>query len=67
MSKTIYWHIDDFKNPHYGSVITHQFNETILGAVFLNITEQNEMFAKVGFKDIQRLRLTTFDMINLVK
>ncbi|MHA1931424.1 MAG: class I SAM-dependent methyltransferase [Promethearchaeota archaeon] len=56
---------DDFKN--YGSVIIHQFNETSLGAVFLNITEQDKMFAKVGFKDIQRVSLGIIDIINAVK
>jgi SAM-dependent methyltransferase len=58
---------DDLKNSNYGSVIIHQFNETSLGAVFLNITEQNEMFAKVGFKDIQRTSLGIIDIINTVK
>jgi len=60
-------HFDDFKNPNYGSVIIHQFNETSLGAVFLNLTEQNEMFVKVGFKDIQRMSLKGIDIINAVK
>jgi len=60
-------HIDDFKNPYYGSVIIHQFNETSLGAVFLTLTEQNEMFAKVGFKDIQRTSFKAIDIINVVK
>ena len=58
---------DDFKNPNYGSTIIHQFNETSLGAVFLTLTEQNEMFAKVGFKDIQRITLKGIDIINAVK
>jgi len=60
-------HFDDFKNPNYGSTIIHQFNETSLGAVFLNHTEQNEMFAKVGFKDVQRMSLKAIDIINAVK
>jgi ubiquinone/menaquinone biosynthesis C-methylase UbiE len=60
-------HFDDFKNPNYGSIIIHQFNETSLGAVFLTHTEQNEMFAKVGFKDIQRTSLKAIDIINAVK
>jgi len=60
-------HFDDFKNQNYGSTIIHQFNETILGAVFLNHTEQNEMFAKVGFKDVQRMSLKAIDIINAVK
>lgn len=59
--------IDDFKNPDYGSAIIHQFNETSLGAVFLTHTEQKEMFAKVGFKDIQRIALKGIDIINAVK
>ena len=60
-------HFDDFNDPNYGSIIIHQFNETSLGAVFLNRTEQNEMFAKVGFKDIQRTSLKAIDIINAVK
>lgn len=60
-------HFDDFKNPIYGSVIIHQFNETSLGAVFLKLTEQNEMFAKVGFKDIQRTSMKAIDLITVVK
>jgi len=59
--------IDDFKSPNYGSTIIHQFNETSLGAVFLTHTEQKEMFAKVGFKDIQRIALKGIDIINTVK
>ena len=58
---------EDFKNPNYGSTIIHQFNETILGAVFLTLTEQNEMFTKVGFTDIQRMRLKGIDIINVLK
>jgi len=58
---------DDFKNLNYGSVIIHQFNETSLGAVFLTLTEQNEMFIKVGFTDIQRIRLKGIDIINVFK
>jgi len=58
---------DDFKNLNYGSVIIHQFNETSLGAVFLTLTEQNEMFTKVGFTDIQRMRLKGIDIINVLK
>jgi SAM-dependent methyltransferase len=58
---------DDFKNPDYGSVIIHQFNETSLGAVFLTLTEQNEMFAKVGFTDIHRMRLKAIDIITVLK
>jgi ubiquinone/menaquinone biosynthesis C-methylase UbiE len=60
-------HFEDFKDPNYGFTIIHQFNETSLGAVFLNHTEQNEMFAKVGFKDIQRTSLKAIDIINAVK
>lgn len=59
--------LDDFKNPNYGAAIIHQFNETSLGAVLLNLTEQNEMFAKVGFKDIQRMTLKAIDIINALK
>jgi len=59
--------LDDFKNNNYGSVIIHQFNETSLGAVFLTLTEQNEMFTKVGFTDIQRMRLKGIDIINVMK
>ena len=58
---------EDFKNPNYGSTIIHQFNETSLGAVFLTLTEQNEMFTKVGFTDIQRLRLGAIDILNVLK
>jgi len=58
---------DDFKNPNYGSTIIHQFNETSLGAIFLTLTEQNEMLTKVGFKDIQRMTLKAIDIINAVK
>lgn len=59
--------IEDLKNPNYRSIIIHQFNETTLGAVFLKLTEQNEMFAKVGFKDIQRVRMKQMDIINVLK
>jgi ubiquinone/menaquinone biosynthesis C-methylase UbiE len=59
--------IEDFKDPNFGSTIIHQFNETSLGAVFLNRKEQDEMFAKVGFKDIQRISLKRIDIINVLK
>ncbi|MBY8992327.1 MAG: methyltransferase [Candidatus Lokiarchaeota archaeon] len=58
---------EDFKNPNYGSTIIHQFNETILGAVFLTLSEQNEMFAKVGFRDIQRIKSKAIDIITVLK
>ncbi|MBY9010150.1 MAG: methyltransferase domain-containing protein [Candidatus Lokiarchaeota archaeon] len=60
-------HLADFKNPNYGSVIIHQFNETSLGAVFLTLTEQNEMFTIVGFTEIQRMRLKGIDIITVLK
>ncbi len=60
-------HIDDFKNPNYGSAIIHQFNETSLGVVFLNPTEQTEMFTKIGFKDIQRMSLKAIEIITTMK
>ena len=59
--------IDDFKDPNYGSAIIHQFNETILGVKFLTLREQNEMLAKVGFTDINRIRLGGIELINALK
>ncbi|MHA2051265.1 MAG: class I SAM-dependent methyltransferase, partial [Promethearchaeota archaeon] len=59
--------IDDFKNPNYGSAIIHQFNETILGVEFLTLREQNEIIAKVGFTDIQRVKMGQIEIINAMK
>ncbi|MFX0040514.1 MAG: class I SAM-dependent methyltransferase [Candidatus Heimdallarchaeota archaeon] len=59
--------IEDFKNSKYEPGIIDQFNETCLGVVHLSTFEQNEMFTKVGFKDIQRMTIKGFDIIIGVK
>lgn len=59
--------IEDFKNPKYESGIIDQFNETCLGVVHLNTFEQNKMFTKVGFKDIQRMTIKGIDNIIVLK
>ena len=46
--------IEDFRNPAFAVGIMDQFYEAQIGTVILNEVEVNQMFNKVGFKNIQR-------------
>jgi SAM-dependent methyltransferase len=59
--------IEDFRNPTYEPGMIDQFDETLLGIIHLNVHEQNEMFTKVGFKNIQRISIQGFDILNATK
>ncbi len=60
---------EDLRNPMYEYAILDQFYETTMGTVHLNNNEQNELLAKTGFKDIQRMPVGKgmFDFITAVK
>ena len=59
--------IEDFKNPLYERGVIDQFDETLLGVIHLNVHEQNEMFTKVGFKNIQRTSMLGIDILTATK
>jgi len=59
--------IEDFRNPLYEPGVIDQFDETCLGVIHLNVHEQNEMFTKIGFTNIQRLSIQGFDIITAAK
>ncbi len=59
--------IDDFRNSDYGLGVMDQFMETTLGIKHLTAQEQEEMFAKIGFKDIQRTSMQGIDIITALK
>jgi ubiquinone/menaquinone biosynthesis C-methylase UbiE len=46
--------IEDFRNPAFEFGIMDQFFEAQIGTVILNEVEVNQMFTKVGFKNIAR-------------
>ena len=47
--------LEDFRSPNYDFGILDQFFEACMGIKHLNSEEQNEMFEKMGFKNIQRM------------
>jgi len=47
--------LEDFRNPMYDYGILDQFFEVIAGNIHLNMKEQNELLAEVGFRNIQRM------------
>ena len=61
--------LKDFRNPVYKYAILDQFYETTIGTVHLNNEEQNELLARAGFKDIQRMPIGKgmFDFITATK
>ncbi len=46
--------IEDFRNPAFEFGIMDQFFEAQIGTVILNEVEVNQMFTKVGFKNVER-------------
>ncbi len=46
---------EDFKNPEYEPGIFDQFNETCLGVILPNKSEQDKILSGVGFKNIQHI------------
>ena len=61
--------LEDFRNPMYEFAILDQFFEVWAGFVHLNMQEQSEMLAKVGFKDIQRTNIGKgmFEFVTVTK
>lgn len=59
--------IDDFRNNDYGLGVMDQFMETTLGIKHLTAKEQEEMFAKIGFKDLERTSMQGIDIITALK
>lgn len=59
--------IEDLKNPLYEPGIIDQFDETCLGVIHLNAHEQDEMFTKTGFKNIQRTSMVGIDILTATK
>lgn len=55
--------IEDVKNPRFEPGVVDQFDEICIGVVHLTADEQNEMFTKIGFKNIQRTPMMGFDWI----
>jgi ubiquinone/menaquinone biosynthesis C-methylase UbiE len=47
--------LEDFRSPNYDFGILDQFFEACMGIRHLNSEDQNEMFEKMGFKNIQRM------------
>ncbi len=59
--------LEDFRNPAFEPGIIDQFDECTLGTIILNEHEENQMFTKVGFKNIQRTSMAGFDIVTAAK
>jgi ubiquinone/menaquinone biosynthesis C-methylase UbiE len=59
--------LEDFRNTAFEPGIVDQFDECTLGTIIPNEHEENQMFTKVGFKNIQRTSIIGFDIVTATK
>lgn len=59
--------LEDFRDPAFEPGIIDQFDECTIGTIIPSERDQNQMLTKHGFKNIQRVSMSGFDIVTTSK